>query len=715
MSTISQVKTNRKKQKKLRLDGKFWTRFLVAILTLSMLAGTFYYILVFTLNNSRVDAASEVDSEDLLVRIALVYTSSVTVDYKTVTDCGFSLGYNDSDNVFTEVTTTDVKTLHIACNRNLVMKSGRYQLASNAASAEVGSYFLRMKYEGDELDNLLQEASELLPDYNVFSGLYDGKTYIMIGDFTTEQSANIALNDIKSIYPPKTDTVPSDTSVKETDAGSVTSPSDTDSLSESDTTAPIVPEPEDLIRTLIKDAEIAEPSKTAVVSINPDTNKVVWVFDDTSNKTKMGAKALQIGSSYSYIKGYIDTTLRIYDDVLECFVYDKDGYYGISVINVLPIEKYIGGVIPYEISNQWPKETLKAFAIVVRSYTIANLGRHKSSYNADLCCTANCQVYKGFASTNSRVKEAIEETKGLVATYNGSLCSTFYSSSTGGCTANVSEVWGSSQKVYGYLAAVGTPWEKYTKYGNGSWTSSATGNQLFERLEASGYTALTGAVTKIEITKFGENSSYVYSIKFYDAAGHTVTVSQINKVKSLLSPYVKSGNFVVAKAGEKVTRNNYTMLGFGGTNNEETIGINIKTNPHDFLVTGRQNFSVITSNGVNTFEDSDSEYVATSGGILEFNMSNCLDSQYYPTITGINGEKLPDILNLDTIVETETLTAQGTSGSFVFIGRGWGHGVGLSQWGTKDLGDLGYDYETIIKAYYSNIDIVSFSQFLSSK
>ena len=95
-------------------------------------------------------------------------------------------------------------------------------------------------------------------------------------------------------------------------------------------------------------------------------------------------------------------------------------------------------------------------------------------------------------------------------------------------------------------------------------------------------------------------------------------------------------------------------------------------------------------------------------------MSHSLDSQYYPTVIGVNDAVLPDIEKLDTIIETETLTAEGTSGYFVFIGRGWGHGVGLSQWGIKDLGDLGYDFETIFKAYYSGVDIISFAEYLNS-
>jgi stage II sporulation protein D len=449
--------------------------------------------------------------------------------------------------------------------------------------------------------------------------------------------------------------------------------------------------------------------------LDVSTNTIVWEFDQPDGSGYASAKALQGGSAYSYIIGYKGTTKYTYDGVLEFSASQSDDVNGVKVINILSLETYVAGVIPYEISNTWPIETQKAFAIAVRSYAIYNLGRHKKSYNADVCCTSDCQVYKGFASTNARVRQAVTETKGKIAIYNltGDPCIATYSSSTGGCTANAWDVWGSSPKVYGYLAAVATPWEKYEKYGKGSWTFTATGKQLYDRLEAKGYTALTGAVTKIEITDFGENSTYVNAIKFYDAAGHSVEVKQGNKVKSLLSSYVNSGNFVVAKAGQKVTRTNFTMLGFGATTDEEAEGVLVRTNPFDYLVEGRQSFHVLTANGAVNFRDSDNERVITANGVLSYNMSKALDPLYYPTVEGINGQELPDIMKLDPIVETETLTAEGPSGSFVFIGRGWGHGVGLSQYGTKDLGDMGYDYLTIFNAYYSDVSLVDLNEYLN--
>ncbi len=751
----------------------------MALLAISMLAGTFYYVIVFTMAGSRVEA-TDVGEDDPLIRIALIYGSSVSVDYLTEAENGFILGFSDSDNNFTEILTTDVTRLNVARDRNLTLNGDRFILSESDEKTEIGSYHIKVVCETEMLYGYLQTVKAAYPEYNVFPAYYDGTYCIMMGHYATEAEAAAELESLIDRLTPDTapetetdmetesetttesetdvettptvsedstgengedvplsseeitsdvDKDPSDTSLDDsTESGETdtdplepgtTEPDTTESDTiESDTTVPDETEPPEsvidpLTEAMLK-ATVSLPSDTAITAIDPATKSIVWEFDDTTKKTFFAAMAYQNGSTYSYIKGY-KGSMRIYDGILECAPYQADDAYGVQAVNILHLETYIAGVIPYEIGNTWPLETQKAFAIAVRSYAIANLGRHKSSYNADLCSSTNCQVYKGFNSTNARVRQAANETKGLIAVYNGTndICITAYSSSTGGCTASSWDVWGSSRKVYGYLSAVATPWEKYEKYGNGSWTSTATGKQLYERLEAKGYTALTSAVTKIEITKFAENSTYVYAIKFYDKAGHTVEVKQVNKVKSLLSPYVNSGNFVVGKAGSTVTRTNYTMMGFGASNAEPTLGVVVKTNPFEHILYDRQTFSVLTANGTQTFDDSNEEYVATANGTLSFNMTHSLDSNFYPTITGVNGAKLPDIMKLQTLVETETITAEGTSGSFVFIGRGWGHGVGLSQWGIKDLGDLGYDYETIFKAYYSDVRIVDFQAYLN--
>ncbi len=681
-------------------------RIIVWILIAAMLVGTCYYFLFFAFINSSVYAESDEAEDDLRIRIALIYGSSVQDDFKTDANNGFLLGYNDG-NVFNEIFSTDVSAVNISCDKNLKKSGDRYIVAANVNDSSVGSYHVKIKCESESSFEYFDDVKKLFSTENVFPAYYDGTKCIMIGQFAEEAEAKQQLEILKSSVKEMPD-------MSEDTTAPVTKEKTSENNGDSLEPATVIYASQEFIAA-VSAATVTANSSTAIKVINPSDSNIIWAFDDTTKATAFGIKAKQTRSEYTYIKGYKENTKFTYDDTLECSVYETDDSFGIQVINVLSLETYIAGVIPYEIGNSWPIETQKAFAIAARSYAVANLGRHKSAYNSDLCCTANCQVYKGFGSTNSTVRRAVQETKGIIAVYKDKICSTFYSSSTGGCTVNVSQVWGSSQSYYGYLYARSTPWEKYESYGNGSWTSSATGAQLYERLKSQGYTGLSGAVTKVEIVKLAENSSYVYSIKFSDAKGKSVTVSRVDKVKSLLSPYVKSGNFIVAKGGSTVERQSFTMLGFGQADLKLAEGVSVKTNPFDYSVIGRQNFSVITNKGIQSFTDSNSESVITSSGIFNFGMSEALDGMYYPTLIGVNGKVLPDINKLESISIQETVTATGNSNTFVFIGRGWGHGVGLSQWGIKDLGDLGYDYETILKAYYTNIDLIQYKTYLENK
>ena len=65
------------------------------------------------------------------------------------------------------------------------------------------------------------------------------------------------------------------------------------------------------------------------------------------------------------------------------------------------------------------------------------------------------------------------------------------------------------------------------------------------------------------------------------------------------------------------------------------------------------------------------------------------------------------MLNAKTVTRTESVTLQGSAGSFVFDGSGWGHGVGLSQYGAWDMVKFGYDYRTVLAYYFKNSTLIT--------
>ena len=80
-------------------------------------------------------------------------------------------------------------------------------------------------------------------------------------------------------------------------------------------------------------------------------------------------------------------------------------------VDRIELEEYLRGVVPAEMPASWPLEALKAQAIAARTYALRAIAapRH-ASIGADLCDTAQCQVYRGTFSARSDV--AIRETAG---------------------------------------------------------------------------------------------------------------------------------------------------------------------------------------------------------------------------------------------------------------------------------------------------------------
>jgi len=113
-----------------------------------------------------------------------------------------------------------------------------------------------------------------------------------------------------------------------------------------------------------------------------------------------------------------------------------------ELIDELDLEDYLKGVLPAEIPSNFPAESLKAQAIIARTYAVYSLGRHKGE-EFDLCSSQHCQIYLGYDYEKERLNAAIEATKGMIVSYNGRPALTPFHSSCGGMTEDAS-IWGTS-------------------------------------------------------------------------------------------------------------------------------------------------------------------------------------------------------------------------------------------------------------------------------
>jgi len=119
----------------------------------------------------------------------------------------------------------------------------------------------------------------------------------------------------------------------------------------------------------------------------------------------------------------------------------------LQAINTVDIEEYLYGVIKMEINTKWPMETLKAQAVLARTFAYQSLGKYnKRGY--DLCDEVCCQVYRGINAEDERAIFAVNKTTGEVLYYNKSLANIYYHSTCGGKTTNPKSVWGGRENLF---------------------------------------------------------------------------------------------------------------------------------------------------------------------------------------------------------------------------------------------------------------------------
>jgi stage II sporulation protein D len=126
---------------------------------------------------------------------------------------------------------------------------------------------------------------------------------------------------------------------------------------------------------------------------------------------------------------------------------------GFRIVNYLPVEDYLRGVVPLEIGrrNLSEIEAVKAQAIAARTYTYRKIAE-RTGADYDVLPTVADQVYGGVGVEQPLCDMAVRLTDGLVMTWNGSPIFAYYHSTCGGMTANIEDVW--SRAAQPYLRAV---------------------------------------------------------------------------------------------------------------------------------------------------------------------------------------------------------------------------------------------------------------------
>lgn len=254
-----------------------------------------------------------------------------------------------------------------------------------------------------------------------------------------------------------------------------------------------------------------------------------------------------------------------------------------NIIETIPLEKYLIGVVGGEMPVSYNIEALKAQAVAARTYTLNKMEINKKN-NFDIVDTTDDQVYlddnelkeswkNKYEEYKTKIEQAIQETRGEYLTYNGKIIKAFFFSTSSGTTENCKDVFGENLP---YLTSVSSTWDENSP----SYLS-------------------TTILTKEEFLKKLE-------IEYNDNLNIEIERNDTNSIKE------------------------------------------------------------ITING-----------------------------------NKIKGTDFRHKLNLrSTNIELEE-----ENNSIKIISKGYGHGVGMSQYGAQELTNIGYTYDQILKYYYQGIEI----------
>ena len=348
---------------------------------------------------------------------------------------------------------------------------------------------------------------------------------------------------------------------------------------------------------------------------------------------------------------------------------------GITLVNVLDLEEYLRGVLKMEINPAWPMEAVKAQAIVSRTYALRSMRQNNGKNGFDLRDSVLSQVYRGINAEDKRADQAISATRGIVVFHGGNLAFTPFHSDSGGATADVTAVWGGSMP---YLRGVNEPYPPSSP--TAQWEVHLSAAQVEDALRQAG--ADVGPLRDLRI---GET----------DAFGRANTLVAVG---ARGTQTVKSHAFRMAAGSTVIKSTSFTITSRGGAPTPSMPLPLPSRTPPPAAGGGKD---VPTSNTPMSAAEERQLTALTEQGV--FNAEELMDMLLNPEKR--KGYLIRALRTRRPETPSQPSVPSSPSGGFVFRGKGWGHGVGLSQWGAKTLAEKGWDHKKIIQFYFPGVTL----------
>lgn len=385
----------------------------------------------------------------------------------------------------------------------------------------------------------------------------------------------------------------------------------------------------------------------------------------------------------------------------------------LALINQLSFEHYIYSVVSSELGAAWPLEALKAQAVTARTYAIKQGMKYKIAHVSD---TTFEQAYHGIGREFPQAVEAVEATRGEVIMDINGIIEPFYSSNSGGVTAEVLEAWGNPVS---YVKSVASP-DKNAQKDKPVWYRIMLDDGRTAYI-SSDYAILTddknpAGLPYIEVTGMGVNIRLAPRVEETENA----PISKANTGER----YVWIGQDIQSNAYNWI-RGPYSADVLKSSINSRA-NIDIQGSIKTLRITERGVSKRVTGMTVNgqkiELTNADAFRGAMNG--LPSTMFDVEETGRY-TILGAKGKtrELPEAsgaIHIQSGQQTDQLmlneyyvmNAEGQVRSvtkepaFRFIGLGFGHGLGMSQYGSQAMAEQGYDYVGILQHYYKDVIII---------
>jgi stage II sporulation protein D len=331
----------------------------------------------------------------------------------------------------------------------------------------------------------------------------------------------------------------------------------------------------------------------------------------------------------------------------------------LQAVNLLGLEHYLASVVGSEMPASWPAEALRAQAVAARTYALAQL---KPEAPFDLRSTVASQVYRGTEAETDSTRSAVAATRSLVLSHGGSLIDAVFHSSSGGSTENSGEMW---NRQLPYLVSVPdrdklSPWHQ--------WSVRFEPDQLRRAFQE------TAGASRIEVLAASSTGRVRRARVIGPAGSLDLSGSELRQRLGLRSTLVQfrfepplapgpAGGITTATAEANAVASALSRGGNRAAAGPSTAGLPAGGPPPPPPLPG-------------------------ADGQGDRSTAAALD----PTIAGQ--------------LRQEPLAAP--LPALEVVGRGFGHGVGMSQWGAYGLALQGVSYVQILRHYYRGAQLVAY-------